>query len=60
MRPFPVVGPHKSHGVLERPLAPDGKDAGPKESFQDFEDRGRRQAVISGRREDVMARVRAH
>ena len=41
-------------------LAPPGKDAAPKESLWDFEGRGRRLAVISGRRFRVERCGRAH
>jgi hypothetical protein len=34
----------------DRSPAPPGKDADPKESFWDFKGRGRRMAVIGGRR----------
>jgi hypothetical protein len=46
--------------VLDRSPAATGKDADPKESVQDLEGRGRRQAAIGGRHEDVNARWGDH
>jgi len=44
----------------DRPPAPPGKDADPKESLWDFEGRGRRMAVIGGRRFRVERFEKAH
>jgi len=44
----------------DRPPAPPGKDADPKESLRDFEGRGRSMAVIGGRRFRVERCEKAH
>jgi hypothetical protein len=54
------VGPVVTFRLKDRPPAPPGKDADPKESLWDFEGRGRRMAVIGGRRFQVERCGRAH
>jgi hypothetical protein len=44
----------------DRSPAPPGKDADPQESFWDFKGRGRRMAVIGGRRFRVERFEKAH
>src|SRR5215207_2518358 len=44
----------------DRPPAPPGKDADPKESLRDFEGRGRSMAVVGDRRFRVERCVKAH
>jgi hypothetical protein len=44
----------------DRPPAPPGKDADPQESLRDFKGRGRRLAVIGGRRFRVERCEKAH
>src|SRR5687767_4897198 len=51
-----LVGPRVTSCPEDRPPAPPGEDADPKESLWDFEGRGRRMAVTGGRRFRVRRR----